>query len=155
MSAARRSGPPGRSAPAKAAITSRSSWTIRASPSRSTPISSSRGRRHLQPDLVPQPQAERRVSQAAASPARIRRAGRFATRCGCRIAPPAVLRCRQSFIKAPMSSAEHAPTHLSGPDRPGLSLRHLALTLKFCRVSIPGARQCFMVHRHSARLQSF
>ena len=34
---ARRLGPPGRSAPAKVATISRSSWTIRASPSRSTP----------------------------------------------------------------------------------------------------------------------
>ena len=40
LSAAQRSVPPGRSAPARAAITSRSSSTIRASPRRSTPTSS-------------------------------------------------------------------------------------------------------------------
>jgi hypothetical protein len=32
---------------------------------------------------------------------------------------------------------------------------NLALTLKLCRVSITGARQCFMAHRQSVRLQSF
>ena len=66
-SAGPRSGPPGRSAPVRAAITSRSSWTIRASPTRSLPARFDNwGTQRASMTLVAQPPVSRRAGAPGA-----------------------------------------------------------------------------------------